>query len=427
MRPIPSQATLDDLLERIFIKTTAEYNHWLHFVLNKKREMAEEVHLQNIEEYLRPLFNLPLTLALKGMIFQKKDLDISLQRKVAEHSKSLFESWKAAPEQVGKADAYKLLYQSRMMCVLVDLIEEDTFLTTLRQQQLEEGAIILSTRELFRQGYEERKMFLESREALIGLRNEAVHYLSLKEGIGRIVELGESLGIPKEHESLLRDLTNFSPSDEALLKIAAQGYKARLHLQQLALQLTSPPGEMENIYPTLRNRLYENLGMEREVAIQLLQGIYPVQEKPDDLSSRMGLMKIIGEAYSSLITFSSGQEEAQRKTFALSKFFIQLPYIFPNPTSKSSPPLKKALGDTFTQLSHEAETNLKRQEPKEQEGPRRVSFVEMYTLPSYRTARMLFQSYQLVSLHLAERPLSYGNHEVTRKLLNIPLELERNS
>ncbi len=425
MHPIPSRATLDDLLERIFIKTTAEYNHWLYFVLNKKKEMPEEAHLQNIEEYLRPLFNLPLTMALKGMMFQKKELDSALQRKVAEHSKALFEDWKAAPEQVGKADAYKLLYQSRMMCALVDLIEEDTFLPTLRQQQLEEGSIILSTRELFQRGYEERKMFLESRDALIGLRNEAVHYLSLKEGLGRIVELGESFGIPKEYENLLRELANFSPSDEALLKITAQGYKARLHLQQLALQLTSPPGEMESIYPTLRNRLYENLGMEREMAIHLLQGIYPIQEKPENLSARPELMRIIGEAYSSLITFSSSPEEAQRKTFALSRFFIQLPYIFPNPTSKSSPPLKKALGDIFTQLSHDAETNLKRQEPKEQEGPRRVSFVEMYTLPSYRTARMLFQSYQLVSLHLAEQAPSYGNHEVTRRLLTIPLELEK--
>ncbi len=408
-----SPEMLENLVERIFTKIESEYDRWLYFVLNKKKETSEEAHIHSVEEYIHPLYNLALTISLKGKMARKSDVDLAMQHQVSRHARALFSCWKASPAQVGKADAYKLLYQSRMMCALVNLMEEDTVLNTLLVRSPPLKTTTMPFPDLFLQGYQDRKLFLESREAEVSLRDDAVHYLSLKEGIARIVEQYEDTGTPIEHDRLMKEILSISPENKQLLEAAAQGYKSRLRGQQLALRLLSSPGELNLTYPTLRDRLCQNLELEKRTAVRLLQSVSFVADKPHDLQQQETFKELVEEAYSCLAQFAADPEDAQGKMTALSKFFIQLPYILSFPT--------KVLSTVFAQLSHEAEMELRRQEPVQVPGPKKFSFASLYTSPSYRTARMTFQSYQLVSLHLAEQPPSYDNHEVTRKILTMPI------
>jgi len=410
--PLLSADTLESLVTRVFTKIESEYDRWLYFVLNKKKETKEETHIQAMEEYLRPLFNLALTISLKGKMVRKEELDITFQRQISHHTNILFDRWKAAPNQVGKADGYKLSYQSRMMCAMVDLIEEDASLSALMVRPA--LAITLKpVAELFLQGYQDRKLFLESREVEVGLGEYALHYLSLKEGIARIVEQYEDARTPTEYDRLVKELLSISPDNKSLLESAAQGYKARLRAQQLAQKLVTVPGELNATYPTLRNRLCQNLELEKRIATRLLQSASFVIDKPHDISLQNSFQELVEEAYDSLAQFSADHEDARGKMTALSKFFIQLPYALSFP--------QKIINTVFAQLSQEAEMELRRQEPVQAAGPKKFSFASWYTSTSYRTASMKFQSYQLVSLHLAEQPPSYGNHEVTRRILTMPI------
>lgn len=405
------QERLDEILEHFFIKTSRAYNSWLHYALGKRKEVSEDMHIQEMEGFLRPLFNVALKVAMDGKRVSKSDLDTALQRKLHGHSLHLFRNWQPTDLQVGKANKYLNLYQGRMMRSMVDLIEEDTSLNTLIYRPQSELRSFSSIKDLADFWFNERIRFLQSTEAEIGLDGQTIGYLAIKEALSRTVEYYETRSNNEvSYDELVEKIIQFSPGDRKIIEVAASGYKPRLRAHNLSIKLIPTREEMPDAYNVIGTKINSNLGVDSYITRKLVHAMYYTRQ--GDQRAGNLLKDAVKESYDNIADSNPDLDEVVKKCTALSKFFIKVPNM--NLLSRDY------LETVFYNLARESEAELRTLEPDvSQMGPN-VNLAEIYDKPELRRAQVKFQSYQTVLANFAEKgAVSYRRKGATTQLIMI--------